>query len=245
MVVALVLFIGGCSLPGTDERAVAPETPLDWPELPEAIPEQIVLPIDRSASQVWIRVDPAGPLARLGHSHVIGGSVLAGRVLLGEALERSAVDLELDVAALEVDRPDWRSDAGLEPDLDPEAVVGTRRNLLGPRVLDAERFPRIELRSTTLKKIDGGWRMAARIRLQDRVHAVELPLQLSLEGQTLVASGEFERSHAELGLEPFSAAGGSLRVGDPIRFRFRIVAVGESVDVAIIRRRINTTTGLP
>jgi hypothetical protein len=245
IVLALALCLSGCSLPEPDQRAATAETLLDWPELPQATPERIVLQIDRNASQVRIRVDPAGPLARLGHSHVIGGSVLDGRVLLGETLEDSAVDLALDVAALEVDRPDWRTEAGLEPDLDPDAVAGTRSNLLGPRVLDSDRFPRIEVRSTSLQHSAEGWRMNARIRLQDRIHAVELPLQLSLEGQALVATGEFERSHAELGLEPFSTAGGALRVGDPIGFRFRIVAVGRSDDVAIIRKLMNSTTGLP
>jgi len=244
-ILVLALSIGGCGVPQPEAHRTAPTTTLDWPQVPAATPDQRVLQIDRSASQAWIRVDPAGPLARLGHSHVIGGAVLEGRVLLGKTLERSLVDLELEVAALEVDRSDWRAEAGLEPVLDPEAVRGTRRNLLGPRVLDVERFPRIGLRSNALQRRDDGWHIDARIRVQDRVHAVELPLRLRLEQDALVASGEFERSHAELGLVPFSAAGGALRVDDPIRIRFRIVAVVPPDDVAIIRALINSETGPP
>ncbi len=240
----LALSIGGCGLLQPELRGPA-AVPLDWPEGVSATPETIVLPIERAESQIRIRVDPAGPLARLGHSHVIGGAVLEGHVLLGEALEHSQVDLELEVAALEVDRPDWRAEAGLEPDLDPEAVAGTRANMLGPRVLDANGFPRIALRSTALRHDADGWRIEARIRLQDRIHALELPLQLRLEGERLIASGEFETRHAELGLAPFSAAGGALRVADPIRIRFRIAAVVRADDVAIIRKLITPITGRP
>lgn len=244
LALALVLTVAGCGLSRPNDDAAPSAMPLAWPELPAVLPDQLALQVDRDASRVLIQVDAAGPLARLGHSHIIGGSVVEGRVLLGQTLENSALDLQLDVSAFEVDRPDWRAGAGLEPELDAEAVAGTRRNLLGPRVLDAERHPKIGVRATALQRTDQDWTIAARVRLQGRVHAIELPLQLRVEDGALVASGQFERDHAALGLAPFSVAGGALRVADPIRIQFRIVAVGQPGDIAIIQKLINPPTGL-
>lgn len=238
----LSLLAAGCGLQAP-EKLDAPT--LDWPEFPATGTDRALLRVDRNASGAWFEVDPAGPLARLGHSHVIGGAIVDGRVLLGGSAADSAVELRLDLAAVEVDRPDWRAAAGLDPELEPEAVAGTRRNLLGPAVLDVERHPRIELRSAALERDEEGWRIAARLRFQQRIVALTAPLALAFDGQQLTATGAFTIDHAALGLAPFSAARGALRVAETIRVRFRIVAVGDPADVAIIRRLDHWLTGSP
>jgi hypothetical protein len=51
-----------------------------------------------------------------------------------------------------------------------------------------------------------------------------LPSTLKLEGDQLKASGAVELSHGQLGLKPFRALLGSLRVAERMKFRYRIRA---------------------
>jgi len=196
----------------------------DWPALPDATPEIRVYRVDAEQSRLRIRVDPAGTLARLGHSHVIGGAALGGRVGLDPDGGTAWVDLELRADALEVDRPEWRREQELRPDLEPDAVEGTRDNMLGPKVLDAEQFPLIRVRSAGFRGALDSPTVLARIDLRGQVTEAEIPVRLTYGPDRLEAIGTFTPTHAQLGLTPFSAAGGALRVAQPIRIEFRIVA---------------------
>jgi len=231
----------GCAI--SDRRAQGSLAAATWPDLPSARAAEVYR-VDRSASHLWVRVDPAGPMARLGHSHIIGGAVLAGRI--GRAADGTPqwADLCIDVAGLEVDRPAWRRAAGLKPGLDPDAIAATRANLLGPRVLDAARHPLIGIRSAGTR--GPAWQpdVAIRVRLGGEVRALEVPVTVVHAGGRLEVGGRLEFDHADFGLEPFAAAGGALRVAERIRVRFRIVAVDAGDDVAIIGDSC-TSTGPP
>lgn len=247
------LLVQGCSGHGPTSGADSVERPA-WPSLPQDRPGQRVYAVDRGSSWLRLHVRPDGTLARFGHEHLIGGAVIDGSLRVAD---RAHADLVVDVGAMEVDRVEWRHDAGLEP-LDPEAVEGTRRNLLGPRVLDAERFPVIEIRGVTALDVGSvlelGTRPAleidARVRVRGLVTAVRFPIEARMEDEGLVLTGGFDVEQTALGMEPFSAAGGALRVADRLRVDFQLVArpvaqpVGEDGpdDVAMMRGRTPRTT---
>lgn len=230
LVLAAVLAGAACStapLAPPAERAPA----ADWPAFPPPADSETVYRIDESRSVLLARVDPEGPMARLGHSHVVGGAVLSGRLVTGGAGPRA--DVRVRAADFEVDRPEWRRAHGLESDLDDSAIEGTRRNLLGPGVLDAGAHPLIEARSVEIRGPE--WLPVARIAVRWRgsVRAFDVPVAVQRDDATLVASARIELRHTDFGIEPFSAAGGALRVSDRIEVRLRIVA---ERDVAIIAR---------
>lgn len=221
----------GASLLGILAACAGPTPPRDqpvlaeWPALPDATPESRVYRVDTAQSRLRIRVDPAGTLARLGHSHVIGGAALGGRVGLDPDDGTAWVDLKLRADALEVDRPEWRREQDLKPDLEPDAVEGTRANMLSPKVLDAERHPVIRIRSAGFRGSLDAPTVLARIDLRGQVTEAEVPVRLTYSVNRLEATGEFTPTHGQLGLTPFSAAGGALRVAQSIRIEFRIVAI--------------------
>ena len=113
--------------------------------------------IDAARSLLTLRVFRGGALAAAGHNHVIASHDLEGLVDLAPRLERSAVSLRLPVARLAVDEPALRAGAGAEfaAEVPESAREGTRRNLLGAALLDAGRFPRIELDSTRVVAAPG------------------------------------------------------------------------------------------
>ncbi|MEX0915663.1 MAG: YceI family protein, partial [Wenzhouxiangellaceae bacterium] len=66
--------------------------------------------------------------------------------------------------------------------------------------------------------------VTARIRLRDVVREVDVPVAVVRSGERLQAIGRFELLQSDFGIEPFSAAGGALRVSDRMQLRFRIAA---------------------
>jgi len=185
--------------------------------------------LDPQRSELRILVYRAGPLARFGHNHVIVSRDLAGEIRLAapESLAGATFDVSLPVAGLIVDEPAARLEEGAEFATQPTAgdIDGTRKNLLGPQVLDAAAFPLLRVRGTT-ELLPAG--LAARASFEVRGEATELsvPLSVTAEGDTLTISGRFNVSQAALGIAPFSVGLGALAVQDELGVRFRIVALG-------------------
>jgi hypothetical protein len=182
--------------------------------------------IDPARSEVRILVYPAGPLARLGHSHVLLARGLAGEVWLPAHPAAARFAVSFPVAQLAVDEPAARREEGEEFASQPSAddVVGTRRNLLGPAVLDAARFPLVRVDGAAA---DGPGRLAARVRVtvRDQTLTLDVPLERAAAAGEIVVRGGFSVLQSTLGLTPFSAALGALRVRDELAVRFRLVAV--------------------
>jgi hypothetical protein len=66
------------------------------------------------------------------------------------------------------------------------------------------------------------------VRIAGREIKLTLPCTLKLEGDRLEASGAAELSHSQLGLKPFTALLGSLRVAEKMKFKYRIRANREA-----------------
>jgi hypothetical protein len=183
--------------------------------------------VDTRESDLRIVVYRGGPLAKFGHNHVLRAGDLKGEVHLAPEFHRSAFQLEFSAAALIVDPEDARLDEGPEfaGALSPEAIEGTRENLLGPRVLDAARFPAITLRSVSI----AGSEALPIITVRVGLHGVERDLSfqgaLERDADRLVVSGALLLHTPDFGIEPFTAMGGGLRVEEQLKIRFRVVAV--------------------
>lgn len=174
-------------------------------------------PVDPGRSSIRIRVARAGPLAQLGHDHVIVGPVEGTVYVGGEGIE-DGFDLRLPVAELAVDPP------GTGESVSEAARDGTRDNLLGPELLDAEHHPVIRIRSASVVITRDGADVVAEVILRGRLHTLRFPVNLTGIRAGLVITGDLSLTHEELGLEPYSTLGGSLRVAEEMDISFRILA---------------------
>ncbi len=220
-IMAMIIALGGCQAAPRPDRVDAPTATSEWPS---ALPDGRRYVVDRDASALRIVVLPDGPLARFGHPHVIGGAVIDGTVVLAEPFVDSALELRINVAELEVDRPSWREDEGFDPDMEASAIAGTRANLLSPAVLDADAHPQLEMRSLSISGPSWQPDVELAIRLVGQTRALTVPISLDIEDEQLTATGQLRLAQSDFGIQPFSAAGGTLRVADDILVRFRIVA---------------------
>jgi polyisoprenoid-binding protein YceI len=163
--------------------------------------------VDAQGSLLTIRVYRGGTLAKAGHNHLVASHDLAGKVYLADDLTRASFELSLPIARLTVDDAELR--AGEGPDFSAEvpqsAKDGTRRNMLGEALLDAERFPIITLRSTSMSVVAPGELLAAvQVAVKGGTYAVTVPIHHEKAEGALVATGELVLRHSEIGLAPFS-----------------------------------------
>jgi hypothetical protein len=223
-------MLGGCPSPPRAPPPAAPAaappavTPLPAPHL--GTPYQI-LP---QSSLLTVLVYRGGTLASAGHNHVIASHDLGGAIYIPSAVLESSFEVHVPVGTLTVDEADLRaqqSAAEFPPDVSESARQGTRRNMLGEALLDAQRNPEIVLQSLQLEPAaDSGTVLAhvqSSVRGQLRGFAVQVHYRLEGQG-TLEISGEFPLRQSELGLTPFSALLGALQVQDEMRVKFHIVA---------------------
>jgi polyisoprenoid-binding protein YceI len=224
-VVAVAVLLPACQAVPQPPPGDAQSRPADPGDL--HLPEGRTYRVSREDSELRIVLFPAGPLARFGHPHVIGGAVIDGTVVLAEDPGDSGLHLEVDVQALQVDLPEWRVVEGFDAELAQSDIDDTRRNMLSEQVLDARAHPVVVIEST-------GWHgpvwqpdMDVRITLRGVAREVTVPVALEVMPGRLTATGRFLIRQSDFGIEPFSAAGGRLQVADDLLIRFRIRAAVE------------------
>jgi hypothetical protein len=182
-------------------------------------------------SRLIVLVYRAGPLAALGHNHVIACRCLSGTIYLPRDRMRASFDLHLAVTQLTVDDPALRAaehSADFPPDVAQSARQGTRHNMLGAAQLNAASYPDIELRSAGLRSSPDGERadivVQVLVRLGGEWHSVQVPMRYEIRGGRITASGGFPLRQTDLGLTPFSALGGGLQVRDDMKVWLRLAA---------------------
>lgn len=173
----------------------------------------------------------AGPLAAMGHDHVIACHCLTGTIYLPHDPLRASFDVRIAVEQLTVDDPKLRAaerSADFPPDVPESARRGTRKHMLGPALLDAARFADIRLRSQGLRPSPDGKAGDILAQVAVRVlggwHAVTVPLHYVIRTGEIVATGSFPLQQTDIGLTPYSVFGGALRVRDNMMIRIRLVA---------------------
>jgi YceI-like domain len=219
-VAALValLLVSACARP---PRPPAPPPPA----IPAAGPGTVyrLVPED---SLLTVYAYRAGPLASLGHNHVLVLAGLSGELHLPANPEQVSGDITAQLADFRIDEFAARQAAGADfpGEIAAADVAGTRQNMLGPQLLDAAHFP--ELHASVLRAHGGPSEYAVTVSLTVRgvASTQDFPAHLTITPQELTAEGEIRLSQRALGLPSFTALMGALSVDDSLRVRYRIVA---------------------
>lgn len=163
--------------------------------------------IDVKQSSFRISVFKSGFFSAFGHNHEIQAPVAEGAVELSST---PAVSLRVDAGSLRV--------------LDPEASSSTRadiqKTMLGPDVLDIQRFPGITFHSTAVESAGSDhWRVRGDLTL----HGQTKPLTLDVALQDGHYRGAVTLKQRDFGIAPVSVAGGTVKVKNEIKIEFDIV----------------------
>jgi hypothetical protein len=189
----------------------------------------VLFHVDSSASWLRVLVYRGGLLRGFGHNHVVSHHGIEGTILVGQDPLQSELSLEFAVGDLAVDKPEQRSLAG--PDfpgrIREKDIAGTRRNLLGKKLLQEEQYPSIRIRSHGITGNMPEIGVEATVTVRGEEFTIVFPAQVDMSGDSIVASGQLELSHRDLGLKPFKAVLGTLRVRDMLILQYEITGVRE------------------
>lgn len=201
--------------PGRAAPAGPPSVPLHAPRFV----------VDPRASELRLLVFRAGPLAKFGHDHVLVGRV-RGDIYAGDTAAVSGFRLDIPVTSFAVDPPTARAEEGpaFAETVSAQARSETRENMLGPKVLDATRYPLIRVVSVALSGPRWNPEVTARVTLHGVTHDLRFPAAVVEDGPRLTVIARFRIAQSDFGIEPFSILGGGLRVRDAVDVRLKIVA---------------------
>jgi hypothetical protein len=220
---ATALLSASCGAPPRQTEP-APLVEAAAPLPPPGVPAYRV---DPAASDLRLEVYRDGPMARLGHDHVIQNHALSGWGVLAGDGGPARFYLEIRVADFVIDDPLARAEAGpgFEDEVSADAKAGTRANMLGARLLDAARYPTIRISGGATHNAGGAGALgSADIRIAGRDAAVTVPISVIAGADSVSVSADFPLQQSALGLTPFSVMMGALQVRDEFHVRLRIVA---------------------
>ena len=178
--------------------------------------------VDPAASSVRVHVGKTGAFSFAGHKHEVVAPALSGEVTADPAdLAASRVSLTFEAAALKV-LPEG------EPRRRCAESRGSDARAQGPR-RRALPVDHVQDRRVSGREAGNGvydLELAGELALHGVTRAVTLPVHVELAGDTLTASGKAVLRHDQFGMQPVTAAGGSVKVKNEIEIEYRIVARG-------------------
>lgn len=218
---SLLILILLISLSSCSNQPLAPAAGPESQTRDMARPGGQLYQVDKAASEIRIVSYPEG---RLGHTHVIGGPVISGNIVVAEDTNSAWLKLAINVSELLVDKPQWRRDEDLDSDMSQRAINGTRDNLLSDKLLNAAAYPRILIEADSVVGPDWQKDVVAQITLVGQSREILVPVAVFEDEDNLEVIGRFEILQSDFGIEAFSALGGIMRVDDKLLIRFRIRA---------------------
>ncbi len=179
-----------------------------------------VMTIDAASSRVEISVGRSGVFGFAGHNHEVIAPAVSGRVSFDPAdWTRSSVSVKFDASALKVT---GKGDP-------PQDVPKVQEVMLSDQVLDVKRFPAISFESRSVSaRPHGAGAFDLVIEGDLTLHGVTRPLTVratsNLDPRGMTVRGAFAIKQTDFGMEPVTAAGGTVRTKDEVGVQFAIAA---------------------
>ncbi len=179
-----------------------------------------VYEIDAKISRVYVKVEPDGR----GHAHGVEGRFISGSGALGSGEKLG--ELVIDLASFTADDPEARRCVGLDTSASDFERRSVTRTMLGPQVLDTQRYPTAACTITSISPSDnqavgepGSYQVEGKLVL----HGVTRPVRFQAKVERAEAAGAFRVRGAlwllqtDYKITPYSGLLGTVRVKDALR----------------------------
>jgi len=161
--------------------------------------------IDTERSSLTIRVYKTGLFAAFAHDHEIHAPVQHGSF----DEEQQTVEFTVNARELRV----------IDPGVSQSDRSEIQSTMLGPKVLDSEKFQEIKFHSTKVERVGAGkWTVQGDLTL----HGQTRPVKVDVQGERGRYRGSALLRQKDFDIAPVSIAGGSVKVKDEIRIEFEI-----------------------
>ena len=163
--------------------------------------------IDTEKSFMTVRVFKAGLFSGFAHDHEISAPIQEGSF----AEANPSVQLKVDARKLRV----------VDKDASDKDRAEIQQTMLGPKVLDSEKFPEIRFRSIKVEHIaDRKWLVDGELT----VHGQTRPVSVDINEQSGHYRGTAELKQKDFGITPISLGGVTIKVKNELRVEFDIVS---------------------
>ena len=172
--------------------------------------------LDSTKSRFLVRATATGLLSAFGHSPTIAIRNFTGEAWFRpQSPEQSSLRLEIDAASLAV--------SGDVKEKDRKEMEREMRET----VLETQRFPQIQFESSSVQAgvvAPGMYRLkiGGKLRLHGVERDVEIPCTVTVSDDGLRANGDFSIRQTDYGMRLVSAAGGTIKLKDELKFTFDI-----------------------
>jgi polyisoprenoid-binding protein YceI len=161
-------------------------------------------------SAVTIRVFKSGLFSGFAHNHVVIAPISQARV------DPAALTAEIAVAVKDMKVTD--------PEVSEKDRAEIQSTMLGPKVLDQEKFPEIHFKSSRIEQTSPQhYRVEGLLEL----HGVKHEITLQVTGEPSHYHGATKLKQSEFGIKPISLGGGSVKVKDELELEFDVYAASK------------------
>lgn len=162
-------------------------------------------PIDTANSKLHVRAFKSGVFSGFGDNHDVEAPIAEGTI----DETGSRVRFVVHAQRMKV----------LDPQLPADKRQQVQERMLGPDVLDSERFPQITFESTKVEPATQGELLVdGRLSL----HGVTHPVSARVRKQDGRYVGTCTLKQRDFGIKPISIAGGTVKVKDELKIEFDI-----------------------
>ena len=159
------------------------------------------------SSVITIHVFKSGLFSGLAHNHVVVAPISQANV------DPTALTAEITVATKEMKVTD--------PDVSEKDRAEIQSTMLGPKVLDQEKYPEIRFKSSRIEQTSPQhYRVMGMLDLHGTKHEVTL----EVTGAPEHYHGTTKLKQSEFGIKPISLGGGSIKVKDELELEFDVYA---------------------
>jgi hypothetical protein len=155
-------------------------------------------------STITIHAHKAGLFSGFAHDHVITAPIASG------TLDAKAMTIQITVAAKQMKVAD--------PGVSEKDRAEIQSTMLGPKVLDPDKYPEIRFQSTHVEKIGDHYRVTGKLEL----HGASRELSFDVAGGPDRYQGKTKFKQTDFGMEPISLGGGTIKVKDELEIEIDV-----------------------
>jgi hypothetical protein len=172
-------------------------------------------PIDSAGSKLIVHAFKSGLFSGFADNHEIEAPITEGTIDEGAM----RVGFTVDSRKMKV----------LDPQMSADRRQQVQTRMLGPEVLDSERFPKITFESKKVERTgQGQFLVEGKLSL----HGVTRPVSVKVRNENGRYLGACALKQRDYGIEPISIAGGTVKVKDELKIDFDIRTTAQAAEAS-------------
>ena len=183
--------------------ALAEDAPADAEPTPAEAAGPVTYTIDSAGTVLIVRTYKGGLGGALAHNHAIRSMKTTGAITWQDGGEGCKFDITVDVPSFRVDHSADRKIMGLQGEVDAGQVEDITKNMYADDQLNVAAHKTMTFKAS---KCDGS-NVAGMLTIVGKGVPKKVPLQVTVEGDTLRAKGTLKFKHSDFGIEPYSLVG--------------------------------------